>query len=135
MLIVYDSSNIEINKGVIENCLEITVKKEFENSNLFYQTCRVIEEHIASTETSKMICIFSNVENFVDIKRLTIDFYPNLVKLGITKVAIVTAKKLNTRPDHYKLRNLLKSMFAHEKLEFDLFFEIDNARMWIRNGT
>jgi hypothetical protein len=57
------------------------------------------------------------------------------VKIGITKVAIVTGKNLKNYAGHYELRHSLKSRFAHQKLELDLFFEIDNARMWIRNGT
>ena len=98
-----------------------------------YQTLRDIKERIASYNTSKMICIFENFENPLDIKLLTTDFYLHFLKLGIIKVAIVIDKKLKNNDDQYKLRTSLKSWFDPEKIDLDLFFEIDYARMWIRN--
>ena len=80
-----------------------------------------------------MICIFENFENTLDIKLLTTDFYLHFLKLGIIKVAIVIDKKLKNNDDQYKLRTSLKSWFDPEKIDLDLFFEIDYARMWIRN--
>lgn len=130
---LYKDGYVEITESRIEGCLEIDVKKNFQDIDLFNQAIRALRHHIINKGVSKIIYILDKVDNIPDIKTLEEDFYPTIVQHGVKKIAIVTGKELGNHAYHYNLYSTLKPMTEKLELNAELFFDIDDARVWINS--
>ncbi len=131
---LYKDGYMEITESNIEGCLEIDIKKNFRDINSFNQAIRALKYHIITTGASKMIYILDKVDNIPNIKILEEDFYSLIVRYGVKKIAIVTGKELGNHAYHFNLYGTLKPMAENLGLDSHLFFDLDNARIWVANG-
>lgn len=134
MDIIYRDDQIKIIKGTVKNCLEIYVKKDFQDTDMFHQAIQRIKYYFIKNRATKLLYVMEKVENLPDIEIFEKDLYYLLVRCGVKKVAIVTGKNLGTHAYHYKIRKSLLPMASNLGLDSELFFNIENARIWITGG-
>lgn len=131
MEVVYQNEYVKIKNSKVQNCLEITCVRGFNEVELFNLTIQKIKDLIINAEASKIIYILDKIDSITDIKVLEEDFYPSIVKHGVKKIAIVTGKELGSRAYHFRLYGTLRPLVDKLGLDSKLFFDLDNARIWI----